>query len=145
MRRMIGIGMVTILLACGCAPQEQAQRALITQMQEGIAQVEAWQQERQLPVDGFYGQQRRALDEGFDADVRMARELEPEWVIEARVAYVAGLEAVWGARQASAVSAAHAQANLAAVREGLERLSWMSELRENWARAVGDVTKEVRR
>lgn len=145
MRRMIGVGTIAVLIASGCAPQEQAQRALITQMQEGIEQVETWQQERQLLVDGFYSQQRRALDEAFDADVRTAPGLEPEWVIEARVAYAAGLEAVWDARQASSKSAAQAQANLAAVREGLDRLHWMSELRENWARAVGDVTKEVRR
>lgn len=145
MRSMMVAVLLLGAMACGCAPQEQAQRALIGGMQQGLAQVEAWQQKRQELVDGFYAQQRRGLDDAFDADVRQAPVIEPQWVIEARQAYAAGIEAIYAARQASADSQRQAQENLAAVREGLDRLAWLSELRQNWASTFEQAKKEVKR
>lgn len=131
MGRLIGMGMIALMITSGCTPQEQAQRALIAEMRQGITDLRSWQSQRQDLVDGFYRQRRQTLDDAFDADVRAAGNIEPEWVIEARVAYAAAMEANWKAQAASAMSEARASENLAAIDEGLQHLAWISELRQN--------------
>ena len=51
---------------------------------------------------------------------------------------------MWRAQQASEMSHRQAMTNLQAVNEGLERLRWISEMRENWGKTFGRISEGVR-
>ena len=132
-----------VILACGCTRQEQAQQQLITQLQAGIGGLRQYSDQRQEMVGEHYQQQRRLLDDAFDEDVRQRGQLDAPWIIEHRKGYVTGMEATWRAQQASEASHRQAMDNLLAVSDGLERLRWISEMRANWGKALGQITGEV--
>ena len=131
------------MLACGCTRQEQAQQQLITQLQAGLGSLREFSQGRQQMIGEHYQQRRSVLDDAFDDDVRQAPQLDGSWVVAHRQAYMAGMEALWRAERSSEMSHQQAMDNLLAISEGLERLRWISEMRENWGKTLGLVNGEV--
>jgi hypothetical protein len=116
----------------GCAPVLDAQSDLIVQARRGVA-LAAKAQDRQAQVSEQLAELRRVrLDDAFDADVRDQPMLDVDWVIEARQAYAAALDAY--AKQAAAAHASHATArdNLAAVDAALVRLEWLTSLQRRF-------------
>jgi hypothetical protein len=133
----------SVLLA-GCAPQEQAQQQLIGRMQQGLGEIRQAQEDRQKLLEDLCTSRRRVLDAAFDQDVKQNGTLDAAWVIEHRKAYSMALEAMFRQEQASAAAHQRIQRNLQVIDENLSRLSWMSELRENWSKTL-DPKKEVTR
>ncbi len=133
MRRLIVTG---LMLLCGCSQQEEAQRRMIGRMQIGLAEVRQAQDQRQQAMQELYAGRRRVLDAAFDQDVKQAAALDAAWVIDHRKAYSAALEAMCRQEQASTEAHARMRQNLQVIDEGLQRLGWMSELRENWGKAL---------
>lgn len=130
------LAIAAALLSGGCARQELAQQALITQMSAGLKDLRAFSDQRQQLVDSYYANQRRSLDDAFDLDFKDAPALDPAWVIEHRKAYIAAMEALFLARLAS--QAAHQQAltNFTTLDDALGKLRWLSELRQNFAASI---------
>ncbi len=132
-----------LLLVCGCSTQEKAQQQLIMQLQAGIDQVAQHCEQRQELIEQGYRQKREMLDRAFDADVLARQQIDAQWVVEHRKAYAAGMEAIWSAQQASRLAHERAMANLAAISEAMQRLRWMSEMREGWGKALEKLRREV--
>jgi hypothetical protein len=109
-----------------------AQSDLITQARRGVA-LAATAQDQHAQAAHQLAQLRRArLDEAFDADVREQVTLDAEWVIEARAAYAAALDAFAKQNAATSANDAAAHENLQAVDAALERLAWLSSLQRKW-------------
>lgn len=132
--------MKTLLLTCtltlaplaGCAPVLDAQSDLITQARRGVALASTAQDQHAATARQLAQLRRDRLDEAFDADVRDQVELTADWVIEARAAYAAALDAY--ATQAAAASASDVatRENLKAIDAALERLEWLTSIQRNF-------------
>lgn len=119
-------------ICCGCSSYTQVQMQLVEQARRGV------ELSRQtLVVKGELSErlqtlQRERLDEAFDADVREAGDLSPEWIIEHRRAYAAGLEALTTQHAASAEADGIANRNLEATDLALQRLEWLLSIQLDW-------------
>src|SRR5688500_5540531 len=94
---MRSIGMMVVLaLLAGCAPYTRVQIGLAEQARRGVAMWQQREAERGSVVRAEFAQRRAELARAFDDDVRErpAGELSPQWVIEARKAYAAGLDVI---------------------------------------------------
>lgn len=124
--------LVISLAPLGCTPVLDAQSDLIVQARRGIA-LTAQVQDRHAQVAEQLAQLRRArLDEAFDADVRDQPMLHADWVIEARQAYAAALDAYAKQAAASRDNDTIARDNLAAVDAALERLEWLTSIQRRF-------------
>jgi hypothetical protein len=126
------LGCFLLLLSLnGCAYLD-AQGRLVEQARKGVALAAADQAGHAALIEQLQTLRRKALDEGFDADVRQQTTLSADWVIEHRRMYGAGLEALntWHASATAADRAA--AANLKAVDAALERLGWLQAVAAGW-------------
>lgn len=131
------IVLIALLPLLGCSAQEAAQQRLIASMQTGLADVAKAQDERQQLIDDLYASRRRVLDGAFDQDVLQRPALDANWVIEHRKAYSLALEAMCRQQQSSALANQRMQENLLTIEDNLKKLTWLSELRENWTKPLG--------
>jgi hypothetical protein len=118
-------------LQFGCTPYTRAQIDLVDQARRGIARVAQNDQDRDRAIEELAKLRRQRLDEAFDEDVRTRatqETLDPDWVIDARKAYEAGLDA-FAKTQATAARASDVRRqNLAAIDAALDRLRWMQSI-----------------
>jgi hypothetical protein len=111
-----------LVMVCGCSAYTQTQMRLVEEARRGLLLTRCAQEERAVLVERLHELERRRLDEAFDADVRSQRALEADWVIEARRAYAAAMDALANQRQASREAQAAAQRNLDDIDAALERV-----------------------
>jgi hypothetical protein len=116
-----------VLATSGCAYTE-AQMRLAEQVQEGVKLVQQSQQQRKQLVEEYHRLQRQCLDDAFDADVRQRADLSAQWIIEARTAYAAALDALYRQRQASEAADAATARNLDALDQTAQRLLFLQSL-----------------
>jgi len=122
-----------LILVTGCAPLLDAQSTLITQARRGIDVAQTNRVGASGSIDQLSRLRRRQLDAAFDADVR-AREgdLLPEWVIDARIAYAAALDAYAKEDAALRESDYVAKRNLEAVDAALSRVQMLQSIQNHW-------------
>ncbi len=107
--------------AAGCAAID-AEIGLIGQSRRGVAMVKESIESRRGLVAALLAKDRSALDEAFDADASQREYIDTAWLIEARQAYTAAVEALTR-RTASAERSFDADVdNLAAIDEALVEL-----------------------
>jgi len=111
-----------LVMVCGCSAYTQTQMRLVEEARRGLLLTRSAQEERAVLVERLHELERRRLDEAFDADVLSQRALEADWVIEARRAYAAAMDALANQRQASREAQAAAQRNLDDIDAALERV-----------------------
>jgi hypothetical protein len=123
---------VMMLAACvaGCGPYAGLQADLASQAREGLRRVEAARRADAEATAWALIERRRRLDEAFDADVRTRTALDAVWVIEARRAYAAGLDALAEARARHSGADAVAADNARAADEALALLERMLRRQE---------------
>ena len=117
------------LLLTGCTPYTKAEIALAEQARKGLAILRAAHADHAALAGRVTELQRRQLDEAFDADVREARELSVDWILEHRKAYSAGLEALATQRAASTSAAGAAARNVEATEAALAELQRLQNAR----------------
>ena len=115
----------------GCAPYTRAQIDLVDQARHGIALVAQNDADRDRAIDDLAKLRRQKLDDAFDEDARTRAAQQPldvDWVIEARKAYAAGLDAFARTQAASQRASEIRKQNLAAIDAALDRLRWMQSV-----------------
>src|SRR4051794_37051840 len=122
--RVMGM-LVVAVVAAGCRAYTGAEVALVDQARKGVAMAAEREAAHRELVERLNGEQRQRLDAAFDADVHGEGAITADWVIEARRAYGAAVDAI-EKQHAGAVAAGDvATANLVAADAALERLRWM--------------------
>lgn len=107
---------------------------LVRQARNGVALVIEQQKEQSQAQEELSRLQRLRLDEAFDADVEdRGVELTSDWVIEARKAYAAGLDAYARQRDARQRSDEALRRNLDAADAALQRLQWLQTRQLEWS------------
>lgn len=128
----INLSVLVLALAASAGCRQTAAVDLIAVAREGLADARRAERRHHERHVEHLRRQKQALDDAFDADVRLAAAgeitdaegepvaLTPQWVISARKGYTAARETVSG--QILAASGAHAvrMDNLAAADEALE-------------------------
>ncbi|HRK32404.1 MAG TPA: hypothetical protein PLD59_15170 [Tepidisphaeraceae bacterium] len=124
------VAMVTGWLVAGCAPYTQLKIDLVDQSCRGLSFVEQSMAQRQRAHEEFHVLQRAQLDRAFDDDARSRSPLTPEWVIDARKAYAAGVDLLH--RQSAAGMRAHETAveNLAEVNRLLQQIQMLHRIEQ---------------
>lgn len=115
-------------VAAGCSPYTRAQMDLVTQARRGVALVAASDEAHVGHLEALYAARRARLDEAFDADIREAKTLSPEWVVEHRKAYAVGVDGLHRQHAASVAAEEVRRRNLRAVDHALERLGWLQSI-----------------
>ena len=115
-------------IVAGCGAWTEAQLGLIDQIGRGLELQDAAAERRGRIVERALDDRRAALDEAFDADAQAAGELTPEWVIESRRGYAAGLDGLASQRQRLAEAADADRRNRQAARAAAARLKHMLEV-----------------
>lgn len=130
---MRSIVLCLALAACGCQSYTQVQMSLVDEARKGVKLCAQSAENRAELIRQLQALRRQRLDEAFDADVRSATTLTPQWVIEARKAYAVGLDAL--AKQQSAAMQAEQteQQNLQAIDEAMQKLYWLQSIQLRWS------------
>jgi hypothetical protein len=123
----------TLPAFCGCASFTRAQIDLVTQARKGIATIAQASAKRQDPAGQLAAMRRQRLDQAFDDDARNQAELSPDWIIDARKAYAAALDAYDRQRAADEAALAAERSNLAAVDAALQKLQWMQSIQQRFS------------
>lgn len=110
------------LLLTGCSPVLEAQLHLLDLARKGLAGVGQSLDDRQRAMSALETSERRRLDTAFDSDVKGQPALNDGWVIEARQAYSAAIDAFALRRQQTERATDADQANLAAVDAALQQV-----------------------
>jgi hypothetical protein len=126
-RFLVLFGAAAVLAGSGCAPYVQVQSDLVTQARRGVAMTADSLRADRGQIEQYQLLRRQRLDEAFDADVRDRAaaafgSLSPDWVIESRKAYAAGLDALAAAREQSHLNAAAEQRTLKAIDDALAQV-----------------------
>jgi hypothetical protein len=127
MMRQLIVGIV-LLLGCGCSSYTAAQVRLVAQARKGVAVWAGRETARDDEVRRAYRARREALDRAFDGDVRLQKALDPDWVIEARKGYAAGLAAVGEAEATALANNDAARRDAAATDAALAKLEWLMSI-----------------
>jgi hypothetical protein len=124
------IAIVAMLMSAGCAPYTRVQIGLVEQARRGVAMWQQREAERDAAAKAEFDRRRAEMGRAFDEDVRdrAPGEISPDWVIEARKAYAAGLDVI--ARAESAVISANetARRNADATDQALQKLLWLESI-----------------
>jgi hypothetical protein len=115
----------------GCAKWTQTQMALVDQARRGVSLVGTNDEERDSAIVQLAQLRRQRLDQAFDEDVRLRatqESLDPDWVIDARKAYSAALDAFAKSQAAADRAAEVRKRNLAAIDAALARLQTLQSL-----------------
>jgi len=119
--RMTTLCLVSIA-ACGCAPVIDAELGMIEQSRRGVSVVKDSVEQRRELVTTLLAKDRAALDEAFDADASQREQIDTAWLLEARQAYAAAVEAL-ARRDASVEKSFDADVdNLSAIDDALIEL-----------------------
>jgi hypothetical protein len=125
--------MSLLVTCCGCAPLLDAQSALVAQARRGIDVAQSNRAGASGAIDQLARLRRKQLDDAFDGDVRDHEgDLSPEWVIDARIAYVAALDAYTKEEAALRESDDIARRNLDAVDAALSRVQMLQSIQNRW-------------
>src|SRR5262245_15245055 len=111
--------LIVLIGIAGCAQYAQVKTDLIDQARRGVQMTSASLHERSLLIAKYHAQQRKLLDDAFDEDVRARDALSADWIIEHRLAYAAGLDALAAARRASDEASVSDQRTLDAIHKSL--------------------------
>lgn len=126
-------------LSVGCSNYTQVQLDLVTQARRGVAIAVQSQQNHSLASAELARIRRQRLDDAFDADViDQGADIQAEWVIEARKAYAAVLDAYAKERTATTQAEAAARRNLRDVDEALARVQSLQAVQLKLGRPVED-------
>jgi hypothetical protein len=125
---MIRLTLSLLVLLGGCSGYSAAQLALLEQARRGLAEIEQAHEERAALAQSHDSQRRAALDAAFDADARAAGSLDAPWVIEARKAYAAAIDALHARRAAAEEADRVTRSNFRATRAALDHLQRLIEL-----------------
>ncbi len=117
------------LTTIACAPYTQREIDLSDQAKKGLALIRAAQADHHAVTNRLAELQRKRLEEAFDADVREARELSPEWVIDHGRALAGGLDALNIQKAASNNAASTAARNIDAIEAAIETLQKLQRTR----------------
>src|SRR4051794_35124507 len=98
--RMMGM-FVVAALAAGCRAYTGAEVALVDQARKGVAMAAEREAGHRELVERLNREQRQRLDAAFDADARGEGTITADWVIEARRAYEAAVDAIEKQREAA--------------------------------------------
>ena len=120
---------ITLLCALsGCAQYTAVQMNLLEQARKGIAITQKSLADKSQLIEQYEKQQRKRLDEAFDADVREDANLTGDWVIEHRRAYAAALDAMSAQQQAGREAQLADKSNLEAIDNALQRVLWLESI-----------------
>ena len=119
-----------LLLTSGCQVYTQAQVDLIEQSRKGLAMVSQSLDAQHQTIQRFHHQQRRNLDDAFDADVRAQSSLGADWVIDHRIAYSLAIDALNASRDQLNTSRENDLRTLAAVELSLQQLGFLASLKQ---------------
>ena len=115
----------------GCAKFTETQMALVDQARRGVAFVAQGDDAHERAFAQLAELRRQRLDRAFDEDVRLRatqESLDPDWVIDARKAYAAAIDAYAKTQAADERAAVERQRNLQAIDAALTRLQWLQSL-----------------
>ena len=130
---MKAVSIVVLLFAAGCAPLMDAQSDLLAQARRGLEIAQTNRAGASAVYDQLTALKRKHLDDAFDADVREREgDLTVGWVIDARIAYAAALDAYAKENQSLRASDETARRNLAAVDAALQRLQFLESIQNRW-------------
>lgn len=118
-------------LLTSCGPYAQIQLDLVTQSRTGLQRIETARQQDAAAITQALADRRQRLDDAFDADVLAQTTLTPDWVIESRRAYAAGLDCLATAKAAHDAATSTAADNAAAADEALALLERMLTAQAN--------------
>jgi hypothetical protein len=121
----------------GCQTWTQTQLNLVTQARRGVALVAASDASRDQAIDELEKLRRQRLDDAFDEDVRGRESIDADWVIDARKAYAAALDACAKTQAADERAAADRKRNVAAIDAALERLQWLQSIQLKYTKLEG--------
>lgn len=119
-----------ILLCTGCQTYVQTQTDLIEHSRKGIVMISQSLDAQHQVLQRFQQQQRRNLDDAFDADVRARTSLDAEWVIDHRIAYSLALDALNVSRDQLNTSRENDLRTLAAIELSLQQLGFLASLKQ---------------
>ncbi|MCS7034254.1 MAG: hypothetical protein NZ561_09700 [Phycisphaerae bacterium] len=122
--------MTASLLFAGCTPYLQIKSDLVYQARQGVQHVRESLEARQQLIEQLQAAQRQRLDQAFDADVRQRASLEAAWVIQARRAYAAAIDALHRQQQESRRAHQRTIDNLAAIESALHQLALLQEIEQ---------------
>jgi hypothetical protein len=131
--------------AAGCTTFTRAQMDLVDQARRGVTIVAQADQDRDRDVADLAKLRRQRLDAAFDDDVRTRstqEALDADWVIDARKAYAAGLDAYAKTQAASERNSDVRKRNLAAIDAALDRLHWMQSVQMKFNLLPDEVQRE---
>jgi len=112
-------------LAAGCRAYTGAEIALVDQARKGVATAAEREAAHRELVERLDKEQRQRLDAAFDADVHGEGVITADWVIEARRAYEAAVDAIEKQHAAAVAAGDVAKSNLEAADAALVRLRWL--------------------
>lgn len=139
-RRNIAAACGFALFCFGCTNYTQVQMDLVTQARRGIAVTAQSQQNHSLASAELARMRRQRLDDAFDADVvDRGADLDADWVIEARKAYAAVLDAYAKERAATTQAEAAARRNLRDIDEALARVQSLQSAQLKLSKPVEDL------
>src|SRR5689334_1966881 len=98
--RVMGL-IVVVSLVAGCRAYTGAEVALVDQARKGVAMAASREAGHRELIEQLTAAERQRLDAAFDADVRAGGTITPDWVIDARRAYEAAIDAIEKRRAAA--------------------------------------------
>ncbi len=123
---------IPLVLLAGCAKWAAVQADLIDQASRGVEITGRSMEGKGTLIEKEYQDRRRRLDRAFDADVAGRQQLTDEWVIDARRAYGAALDALNDGRDIELANDAIDRKNLQAVRDALASLRRLQLIQSQW-------------
>lgn len=111
----------------GCAEYARVKSELVDQSLRGVQLVRESAGQRRALLDELFAARRRGLDAAFDADARSAA-LSPGWVIDARKAYAAALDAAHAQEEAARRADSATAQNLDAIDLSVRQLQLLHGL-----------------
>lgn len=117
-----------VLLLAGCTPWTQVQLDLAEQARRGVAMTAAAIDEKSTVIASLRAEQRRAIDDAFDADVRQREPLTADWVIEHRRAYTSALESLHEVQTRSLLADESTRRTIRATDDALRQLQLLQSM-----------------
>jgi hypothetical protein len=117
-----------IVSSTGCSSYTASEMALTTQARKGVAIWTARETARDDEIKQNYSANRKALDEAFDADAHFQTNPTPDWIIESRKAYAAGLDALNQSQSTALAANDAAHRDAAATDAALTQLQYLMSI-----------------
>jgi len=127
------IVLTLMLMAGGCSTLIDAQVDLVDQASQGTQLLRETIADQAQQVDDNASFRRAELDRAFDTDVREQASLSPDWVIEHRQMYQAGLDVLEQSHASAREQARVAMSNLDATQASLDKLRRLLSIQQRWS------------